>query len=106
MQIAIPELDGATEPFVYGGVHAAASEPVALEDRCRRLARRLNRWNHLQPAERSELRLAMLVFCFPPNKGNIGTAADLDVFPSAWEMLRAMRRGYESTAFKPLMNSA
>jgi len=96
MQIAIPELDGATEPFVYGGLRAGESEPVPLEDRCRRLARRLRRWNRLQRAERAELRLAMLVFCFPPNKGNTGTAADLDVFPSAWEMLQALKRdGYE-----------
>jgi magnesium chelatase subunit H len=96
MQIAIPELDGATEPFVYGGVHASGCEPVPLDDRCRRLARRLKRWHRLQTATRSELRLAMLVFCFPPNKGNTGTAADLDVFPSAWEMLRTLQRdGYE-----------
>ena len=96
MQIAIPELDGATEPFVYGGLRAGANEPVPLEDRCRRLARRLSRWNRLQTAERAGLRLAMLVFCFPPNKGNIGTAADLDVFPSAWEILQALKRdGYE-----------
>ncbi len=96
MQIAIPELDGATEPFVYGGVGAGACEPLPLENRCLRLARRLKRWNHLQTAKRAELKLAMLVFCFPPNKGNIGTAADLDVFPSAWEMLKALKRdGYE-----------
>jgi magnesium chelatase subunit H len=96
MQIAIPELDGATEPFVYGGVRAGGCEPEPLEERCRRLARRLKRWNRLQTATRAELRLAMLVFCFPPNKGNIGTAADLDVFPSVWEMLLALRRdGYE-----------
>lgn len=96
MQIAIPELDGATEPFVYGGVRASGCEPLPLDTRCRRLARRLKRWNHLQTANRAELRLAMLVFCFPPNKGNIGTAADLDVFPSTWEMLRALKRdGYE-----------
>ncbi|HEX8921988.1 MAG TPA: cobaltochelatase subunit CobN, partial [Pyrinomonadaceae bacterium] len=95
MQIAIPELDGATEPFVYGGVRAGGCEPEPLEDRCRRLARRLKRWNRLQTAARAELRLAMLVFCFPPSKGNVGTAADLDVFPSAWEMLRALKRdGY------------
>jgi magnesium chelatase subunit H len=96
MQIAIPELDGATEPFVYGGLRTGASEPVPLEDRCLRIARRLKRWNRLQTAKRGALRLAMLVFCFPPNKGNVGTAADLDVFPSAWEMLRALKRdGYE-----------
>ena len=96
MQIAIPELDGATEPFVYGGLHAGQCEPLPLEDRCRRLARRLKRWNRLQTAPRVDVRLALLVFCFPPNKGNTGTAADLDVFPSVWEMLRTLKRdGYE-----------
>jgi magnesium chelatase subunit H len=95
MQIAIPEIDGATEAFVYGGMPAGGCEPVPLEDRCRRLARRLKRWNHLRRAARAEIKLAMLVFCFPPNKGNVGTAADLDVFPSVWETLRRLRQdGY------------
>lgn len=87
MQIAIPEIDGATEPFVYGGISAAGVEPVALEDRCERLARRLGRWNRLRTSPRSDLKIALVLFCFPPNKGNIGTAADLDVFPSIWETL-------------------
>lgn len=91
MQIAIPELDGATEPFVYGGMRAGDTAPLPLEDRCRRLARRLRRWNRLRTAAKAELRVALLAFCFPPNKGNIGTAADLDVFPSVWEMLRRLR---------------
>ncbi|HVG34610.1 MAG TPA: cobaltochelatase subunit CobN [Pyrinomonadaceae bacterium] len=91
MQIAIPELDGATEPFVYGGMPAGGTAPLPLKDRCRRIARRLRRWNYLRNASRSELRVALLAFCFPPNKGNIGTAADLDVFPSVWEMLHRLR---------------
>lgn len=96
MQIAIPELDGATEPFVYGGVRAGSCEPYPLEDRCHRLARRLKRWHRLQAAKRAELRLAVLVFCFPPNKGNIGTAADLDVFESVWEILKTLKMdGYD-----------
>jgi magnesium chelatase subunit H len=96
MQVAIPELDGATEAFVYGGMPAGGSEPVALEDRVSRLARRLKRWHRLQTAERVDLKLAMLLFCFPPNKGNIGTAADLDVFPSLWETLGRLKdEGYE-----------
>lgn len=95
MQIAIPEIDGATEPFIYGGMSQTGASPVPLEDRCRRIARRLGKWNRLQTAPRSELKLALVVFCFPPNKGNIGTAADLDVFPSVWEMLRRLQReGY------------
>lgn len=90
MQIAIPEIDGATEPFIYGGIPASGVEPVALADRCVRFARRLRRWNRLRTAPRNELKLALTLFCFPPNKGNIGTAADLDVFPSLWETLKRL----------------
>ena len=91
MQIAIPEIDGATEPFIYGGIPASGVEPVALDDRCVTFARRLRRWNRLRTAPRSELKLALTLFCFPPNKGNIGTAADLDVFPSLWDTLQRLQ---------------
>jgi magnesium chelatase subunit H len=95
MQIAIPEIDGATEPFVYGGLPARGVEPVALDDRCRRFARRLQRWNRLRTAPRAELKLALVLYCFPPNKGNVGTAADLDVFPSVWDTLKRLQaEGY------------
>src|ERR1043166_3486720 len=95
MQIAIPEIDGATEPFIYGGLPAHGVEPIALDDRCARFARRLRRWNRLQTAPRSDLKLALTIFCFPPNKGNIGTAADLDVFPRVWDTLNKLRaEGY------------
>ena len=95
MQIAIPEIDGATEPFIYGGLPESGVEPVPLDERCARFARRLRRWNHLRTAPRSEIKLALTLFCFPPNKGNIGTAADLDVFPSLWDTLKSLQRdGY------------
>jgi magnesium chelatase subunit H len=96
MQVAIPEIDGATEPYVFGGMSAETSEPLPLEDRCRRIARRLRRWQRLQAAPRAEIKLALVVFCFPPDKGNVGTAAELDVFPSLWEMLNRLRaEGYD-----------
>jgi magnesium chelatase subunit H len=96
MQVAIPEIDGATEPYVFGGMSAETSEPLPLEDRCGRIARRLKRWQRLQSAPRSEIKLALVVFCFPPDKGNVGTAAELDVFPSLWEMLSHLKdEGYE-----------
>jgi magnesium chelatase subunit H len=96
MQIAIPEIDGATEPFIYGGIPASGVEPVALKGRCVRFARRLKRWNRLRTAPRGELKLALTLFCFPPNKGNIGTAADLDVFPSIWDTLTKLKtEGYD-----------
>jgi magnesium chelatase subunit H len=96
MQIAIPEIDGATEPFIYGGIPARGQEPVALEDRCARLARRLRRWNALRNTPHDQIKLAIVLFCFPPNKGNIGTAADLDVFPSVFDLLKRLHdEGYE-----------
>ena len=96
MQIAIPEIDGATEPFIYGGIPAQGVEPMPLDERCSRLARRLKRWNRLRTASRRDLKLALVLFCFPPNKGNIGTAADLDVFPGVWDTLnRLSAEGYD-----------
>lgn len=96
MQIAIPEIDGATEPFIYGGLPARGLEPIGLDGRCVRFARRLKRWNRLRTAPRAELKLALTLFCFPPNKGNIGTAADLDVFPGLWDTLKKLEsEGYQ-----------
>ena len=96
MQIAIPEIDGATEPFIYGGIGVRGQEPAPLDDRCTRLARRLKRWNNLRTADREQVKLALVLFCFPPNKGNIGTAADLDVFPSVFDLLKRLAtEGYD-----------
>lgn len=95
MQVAIPEIDGATEPFVFGGIPERGVEPAPLEVRCQRVARRLKRWQRLQTTPRSEIKLALVVYCFPPNKGNIGTAADLDVLASIWDVLKSLDRdGY------------
>jgi magnesium chelatase subunit H len=95
MQIAIPEIDGATEPFVFGGIPARGVEPAPLDDRCLRIARRLKRWNRLQIAERDQLKVALTLYCFPPNKGNMGTAADLDVFASLYDILGRLKgEGY------------
>jgi magnesium chelatase subunit H len=95
MQVAIPEIDGATEPFVFGGLTARGTQPEPIEDRCKKIARRIARWNRLRTVSRNELRIALVLYCFPPNKGNLGTAADLDVFPSLWETLSSLRQnGY------------
>jgi magnesium chelatase subunit H len=95
MQVAIPEIDGATEPFIYGGMPQSGVEPEPIEDRCRRIARRIARWNRLQTVPPGDIKVALVLFCFPPNKGNIGTAAELDVFPSLIEILGRLRQeGY------------
>src|SRR5213078_1075929 len=96
MQVAIPEIDGATEPYVFGGISERGVEPAPLADRCQRIARRLKRWQRLQTAARANLKIALVIYCFPPNKGNIGTAADLDVFASVFDVLSKLKaEGYE-----------
>ena len=96
MQVAIPELDGATESRLFGGVRHKSRQPEPLTERCRLIAARLAGWNRLQTAPRHGLKLALVIFCFPPNKGNLGTAADLDVFASLLEVLTRLRaEGYD-----------
>jgi magnesium chelatase subunit H len=95
MQVAIPEIDGAAEPIVYAGTPEGGAEPEAFADRCARIARRTARWSRLRKLPRSEVKLALVVYCFPPNRGNLGTAADLDVFASLWEIFRRLEaEGY------------
>lgn len=103
MQVAIPELDGATESRLYGGVRHKSRQPEPLAERCRLIAARLAGWNRLQTASRHSLKLALVIFCFPPNKGNLGTAADLDVFASLVEVLTRLRA--EGYAIPPLQDA-
>jgi magnesium chelatase subunit H len=99
LQVAIPELDGATGPLVYGGRgparpgRAAASE--AISDRVELLARRVARLVRLRRTPREERKLAIVLFNFPPNAGNTGSAAYLAVFPSLQRVLASLKgQGY------------
>ncbi|CAA9357355.1 MAG: Protoporphyrin IX Mg-chelatase subunit H, partial [uncultured Gemmatimonadaceae bacterium] len=92
--------DGATGPLVFGGrcdgaagTDAGASAPAA--ERAERLAGRVAKLVALRRAEREERRVAVVLFNFPPNAGNTGTAAYLAVFDSLHRTLGAMARaGY------------
>lgn len=99
LQVAIPELDGATGPLVFGGKGAssdgnpASSMPIA--DRIDLLARRVERLVSLRRKARAERKLAVVLFNFPPNAGNTGSAAYLAVFPSLQRVLAGLKeQGY------------
>ncbi len=100
MMIAIPELDGSTGPMVFGGRSDAGGSACDHDmhpctERCDMLAARLARLVDLRRSERAERRVATVIFNFPPNAGNTGTAAFLSVFESLHNLLRAMQReGY------------
>ena len=96
LQIAIPELDGAIEPIVLSGRDDATGKAHTLQDRVDAIAERAIRWSSLRIKARSEKKLAITVFSFPPDKGNVGTAAYLDVFGSIYRVLQEMKsKGYK-----------
>jgi magnesium chelatase subunit H len=101
IMVAIPELDGATGPIVFGGRAGRAGRHLhrlrhactfqaktprndmhSCAERAAMLAARVARLVALRRSQRAERKVAVVVFNFPPNAGNIGTAAYLSVFES------------------------
>ena len=115
IMVAIPELDGSTSPMVFGGRPGAAGvtctgchhactfgESTSAQDmhscpeRAIMLAARVSKMVALKRSERKDRNVAIVLFNFPPNAGNIGTAAFLAVFESLWHTLIAMKaQGYQ-----------
>ncbi len=114
IMVAIPELDGGTNPMVFGGrinapggacsgchrhctfeaTEVARDMHVCIE-RAEMLAARVEKLVALRRSERAERRIAMVLFNFPPNSGNSGTAAYLSVFESLFQTLTALKaEGY------------
>ena len=114
IMVAIPELDGATSPIVFGGRpggpgvtctgchHACtfkstdnAQDMQSCPERALMLAARISKLVELRRGDRAKRRIAIVIFNFPPNAGNIGSAAYLSVFESLFHTLNAMKtQGY------------
>ncbi|WP_235823299.1 magnesium chelatase subunit H [Calidifontimicrobium sediminis] len=114
MMVAIPELDGSTSPMVFGGRADAGHtrctgcakgctfddvdgthDMQVCSERADALAARIARLVDLRRGDRAQRKVACVLFNFPPNAGNTGTAAFLGVFESLYNTLAAMReRGY------------
>jgi magnesium chelatase subunit H len=96
LQIAIPELDGAIEPIILSGKDGATGRAIALQDRVEIVAQRALKWANLRRKPKLNKKVAITVFSFPPDKGNVGTAAYLDVFGSIHEVMKGLRNnGYD-----------
>ena len=60
------------------------------------LADRALKWSNLRIKENKDKKLAITIFSFPPDKGNVGTAAYLDVFNSINAVLEELKgEGYD-----------
>ncbi len=98
MMVAIPEIDGATGPSVYGGRSDNAEQPCDMQahpERINALAERVNRMVTLRNTKRADRKLAMVIFNFPPNAGSTGTAAYLSVYRSMFNTLKKLKlEGY------------
>ena len=114
IMIAIPELDGAIAPMVFGGRSDGAGQPCAgcdrhcrfppegstprmraCPDRAEQLANRVAKLVALRTTPRADRKLAIVLFNFPPNSGAVGTAAYLSVFASLHNTLKALKaEGY------------
>ncbi len=113
IMVAIPELDGATGPAVFGGRSDGTDAPCtgcernctfptsrardmhSCLERAETLCSRIEKLIELRRTERAKRKIGMVLFNFPPNAGNVGTAASLAVFPSLYNvLLRLKAEGY------------
>ena len=113
MLVALPEIDGATNPTVFAGRHgpsgctgcklrcAAQGTVKAMApcpERIGALVEKSTRLATLRRKANAQKKVAITLFGFPPNAGAIGTAAYLSVFESLFNTLhRLAREGYDVT---------
>ncbi|GAX21472.1 magnesium chelatase subunit H [Fistulifera solaris] len=96
LQVSLPEIDGAIEPIIFAGREGATGRSVPLADRVNLLADRALKWANLRIKPAAEKKIAVTIFSFPPDKGNVGTAAYLDVFDSIKAVLAELKKqGYD-----------
>ncbi|MDO9527491.1 MAG: magnesium chelatase subunit H [Gemmobacter sp.] len=106
MLIALPEIDGATNPTVFAGRHGlggcqgcshmctAAPDSRAMApctERIASLAEKTLRLARLRQTSNVDKKVGIVLFGFPPNAGAAGTAAYLSVFESLHNTLTAMK---------------
>jgi len=111
MLIALPEIDGATNPTVFAGRHGldgctgcshmckGSVESKVMSpclERITSLAEKTFRLASLRQMQNADKKVGIVLFGFPPNAGAAGTAAYLSVFESLHNTLKAMRAdGYK-----------
>eukprot|EP00931_Biecheleriopsis_adriatica_P051723 TRINITY_DN3002_c0_g1_i3.p1 TRINITY_DN3002_c0_g1~~TRINITY_DN3002_c0_g1_i3.p1 ORF type:complete len:1457 (+),score=397.90 TRINITY_DN3002_c0_g1_i3:86-4456(+) len=95
LQVSLPEIDGAIEPLIFSGRDGTSGRSIPMQDRISSLATRSLNWANLRKKENADKKLSICVFQFPPDKGNVGTAAYLDVFGSIFAVMKELKRqGY------------
>ncbi|MDP5086668.1 MAG: magnesium chelatase subunit H [Yoonia sp.] len=106
MLVALPEIDGATNPTVFAGRHGpegcrgcakgcvGQSDCKAMapcHERITSLAEKTLRLAKLRRKQNADKKIGVVLFGFPPNAGAVGTAAYLSVFESLFNTLNQMK---------------
>ncbi len=106
MLVALPEIDGATNPTVFGGRHGPdgcdgcshkcprVSDTKAMApcvERIDSLVEKTRRMAVLRRKANADKKVGIVLFGFPPNAGAVGTAAYLSVFESLFNTLTRMK---------------
>jgi magnesium chelatase subunit H len=94
MMVAVPEIDGAISPVVFGGRSDGAGEDKPMRahtERANMLARRVGGMVALRNTPAAERKVAITIFNFPPNAGATGTAAFLGVYESLFNTLTGLK---------------
>jgi magnesium chelatase subunit H len=123
IMVAIPELEGSTGPIVFGGRSNGSSiactgcerscvfpvsktrEIFVCSERADMLASRVSKLVSLRRSQRAARKVGIVIFNFPPNAGNTGTAAYLAVFESLHNTLTAMRDGGYAVVVPPTVEA-
>ena len=106
MLVALPEIDGATNPTVFAGRHGVngcdgcaancttQSDCKAMapcHERITSLTEKTLRLAQLRRKQNADKKVGVVLFGFPPNAGAVGTAAYLAVFESLFNTLNKMK---------------
>jgi len=110
MLVALPEIDGASNPTVFAGRHGpegctgcdhrcpgVGTRAIhGCRERIDALAEKVRRLALLHRKANADKRVAIVLFGFPPNAGAVGTAAYLSVFESLFNTMQRMAaEGYD-----------
>ncbi|MTI44863.1 cobaltochelatase CobN subunit [Roseibium hamelinense] len=96
IMMALPEIDGGTNPILFGGRKSggqrnAGKDMAVHEERVAMLADRAEKLVRLRQTAKADRKIATVLYNFPPNGGATGTAAHLDVFASLFNTLTALK---------------
>lgn len=104
-QIAMPELQGASQPLIIANAGDAYNDDltgiriqriVPDDGGIELIVKRIENWRYLQTANNKEKRVAIVYYNHPPGRHNIG-ADNLDVPASLWQILQQLKAaGYHT----------